>query len=101
MAKVRSKAKYRDLTHVSGLLIQVWMYASCVIFPLSKFPEKWQWIVALNPMTVIVESFRLILLGTGTVPAQYLVLSIVTTVLTLAAGLLLFGKVEKTFVDTV
>ena len=94
-------AKYRDLTHASGLLIQVWMYASCVIFPLSKFPEKWQWIVALNPMTVIVESFRLILLGTGTVPAQYLVLSIVTTVLTLAAGLLLFGKVEKTFVDTV
>ena len=94
-------AKYRDLTHVSGLLIQVWMYASCVIFPLSKFPEKWQWVVALNPMTAIIESFRLILLGTGTVTAGYLVGSIVVTGVTLIAGLLLFGKVEKTFVDTV
>ena len=94
-------AKYRDLSHISGLLIQVWMYATPVIYPLSKFPAKWQWVVALNPMTAIVESFRLTLLGKGTVEPRYLACSIGLTALFLAAGLLLFGKVEKTFVDTI
>ena len=94
-------AKYRDLTHLSGLMIQVWMYATPVIFPLSKFPEKYQWLVALNPMTVIVESFRLMLLGRGTVHPNHLISSVVLTFLILAMGLLAFGKVEKTFVDTV
>jgi lipopolysaccharide transport system permease protein len=52
-------------------------------------------------MTSIVESFRLMLLGTGTVSATSVLISILLTVLALGAGLLLFGKVEKTFVDTV
>jgi lipopolysaccharide transport system permease protein len=94
-------AKYRDLAHISGLLIQVWMYATPVIYPLSKFPAKWVWVVVLNPMTVIVESFRLTLLGTGTVEPRYIACSIGLTLVFLVAGLLLFGKVEKTFVDTV
>jgi len=94
-------AKYRDLTHLSPLIIQVWMYATPVIFPLSKFPLQWQWLVALNPMTSIVESFRLVMLGTGTVEPSQLFVSIVLTLVLLVAGLLLFGKVEKTFVDTV
>jgi len=94
-------AKYRDLVHLTPLLIQIWMYASAVIIPLSQFPEKWRWVVALNPMISIVESFRLMLLGTGTVEPLYLVFSIVFTLVSLVAGLLLFGKVEKTFVDTV
>jgi lipopolysaccharide transport system permease protein len=94
-------AKYRDLAHASGLLIQVWMYATPVIYPLSKFPEKWKWVVALNPMTAIVESFRLTLLGTGTVEPRYLACSIALTLIFLVLGLLLFGKVERTFVDTV
>jgi lipopolysaccharide transport system permease protein len=94
-------AKYRDLTHVSALLIQVWMYATPVIIPLSKFPEKWRWVVALNPMTAIVESFRLMLLGSGTVHFNHLVYSILVTMILLLSGLLAFGKVEKSFVDTV
>lgn len=94
-------AKYRDLSHLSPLLIQVWMYATPVILPLSKFPEKWQWVVALNPMTSIVESFRLMLLGAGTVEPLYVVCSVTFTLIILVIGLLLFGKVEKTFVDTV
>jgi lipopolysaccharide transport system permease protein len=94
-------AKYRDLTHLSGLLIQVWMYATPVIYPLSNFPREWQWLVALNPMTSIVESFRLMLLGTGTVSPAYVGLSVLMTLLVLCGGLLLFGKVEKTFVDSV
>lgn len=94
-------AKYRDLTHLSGLLIQVWMYSTTVIYPLSKFPHQWQWLVALNPMTSVVESFRLMLLGTGTVLPVYLGLSIVITLVVLTGGLLLFSKVEKSFVDSV
>lgn len=94
-------AKYRDLTQVSALLIQVWMYATPVIFPLSKFPEKWQWVVALNPMTAIVESFRLMLLGSGTVHTSDLLCSVTATIILLVSGLLAFGKIEKSFVDTV
>ena len=94
-------AKYRDLVHLSPLMIQLWMYATPVIIPLSEFPEKWRWVVALNPMTSIVESFRLVLLGTGTVQPLGLVLSVVFTAVLLVGGVLIFGKVEKTFVDTV
>jgi lipopolysaccharide transport system permease protein len=94
-------AKYRDLTHVSALLIQVWMYATPVIYPLSKFPLKWRWIAALNPMTPIVESYRLLLLGAGTVEPAHVAASVVTTVAAMIGGLLLFAKVEKTFVDIV
>jgi lipopolysaccharide transport system permease protein len=94
-------AKYRDLVHLSPLLIQLWMYATPVIIPLSEFPEKWRWVVALNPMTSIVESFRLMLLGAGTVEPLYLGLSVIFTLVVLVIGVLLFGKVEKTFVDTV
>jgi lipopolysaccharide transport system permease protein len=94
-------AKYRDLIHLMNLLIQVWMFATPVILPLSKFPAKWQWMVALNPMTAIVESFRLMLLGTGTVLPQHVLCSLSFTFLTLVGGLVLFGRVEKTFVDTI
>ena len=94
-------AKYRDLTHLTSLIVQVWMYATPVIMPLSEFPRKWQWLVVLNPMTSIVESFRLVLLGSGTVRPVHLVYSISCTVLMLAVGLAAFARVEKTFVDTV
>jgi lipopolysaccharide transport system permease protein len=94
-------AKFRDLMQLSNLAIQLWMFATPVILPLSKFPPKWQWIVALNPMTVTVESFRLMLLGTGTVLPQYVFCSFALTVLSLAAGLILFERAEKTLIDTV
>ena len=92
-------AKYRDLTHVTGLLVQVWMYATPVIYPLGSFPVEWQWIVALNPMTAIVESFRLVLLGTGTVWPAHVLTSAAFTVVLLTLGLLLFGRTQRSFVD--
>jgi len=94
-------AKYRDLTHVTALLIQVWMYATPVIYPLSAFPVKWRWVAAVNPMTPIVEAYRLLLLGVGTVEPMHMVGSIASTTIVVAAGLLLFSRVEKTFVDTI
>jgi lipopolysaccharide transport system permease protein len=94
-------AKYRDLMHVMGMLIQVWMYGTPIILPLSEFPPKWQWIIALNPMTMVVESFRLTLLGSGTVLPQYVFWSVLLTLVALTGGTILFAKVEKTIVDTV
>jgi lipopolysaccharide transport system permease protein len=94
-------AKYRDLTHVSALLIQVWMYATPVIYPLSAFPVKWRWLAAINPMTPMVEAYRLLLLGVGTVDPVHLTGSILTTVVIVVTGLLLFGRVEKKFVDII
>lgn len=94
-------AKYRDLTHLTPLLLQIWMFATPVIYPLSKFPPQWQWVAAINPMTPIVEAFRLLLLGAGTVEPWAVAASVATTVAVLVAGLLLFGRMEKTFVDVV
>src|SRR5258708_552939 len=92
-------AKYRDFTIVSGFIIQLWLYATPVIYPLSRIPERWRLLVALNPMTMPVECFREILLGAGQPTVGLVVLSIVVTVLTLIAGLMIFQRAEKSFVD--
>ena len=94
-------AKYRDFTFLSGFIIQIWMYATPVIYPLSQIPEKWRWIAVLNPMTMPVEAIRIMFLGRGTVVGAYVPLSLSITVLLLLSGVLLFNKVEKTFVDTI
>jgi lipopolysaccharide transport system permease protein len=92
-------AKYRDLTHVTAVLIQMWMYATPVIYPLSRFPERWRWVAALNPLTAMVESYRLMMLGVGTVEPWHLVWSVTATCGALIAGVALFDRMEKTFVD--
>jgi lipopolysaccharide transport system permease protein len=70
-----------------------------VIYPLTQVPARWRWVAAINPMTPVVESFRVMLLGTGMVQPAYLAWSVAVGAVLLAAGLLLFGRVEKTFVD--
>ena len=60
-----STAKYRDLIHLNQFIIQLWMFATPIIYPISKVPEAWRWIVWANPMSVPVESFRYLLLGQG------------------------------------
>lgn len=94
-------AKYRDLSHLGPLLVQLWMYATPIILPLSGFPLKWRWLIALNPLTPVVEAFRHALLGSGTVVFEHMVYSIIVTTVILISGLLLFGRVQKTFVDTI
>jgi lipopolysaccharide transport system permease protein len=93
--------KYRDFTFLSGFIIQIWMYATPVIYPLSQVPEKWRWIAVLNPMTMPVEAIRIMFLGQGTVIGAYVLLSLSITVLLLLSGVLVFNKVQRTFVDTV
>jgi len=93
--------KYRDFIHLSGFLIQIWMYATPVIYPLSQIPERWRWFAALNPMTMPVETIKYMLLGQGIVLPSYFALSLAMTALFLVSGVLVFNKVEKTFIDTV
>jgi lipopolysaccharide transport system permease protein len=77
------------------------MYATPVIYPLSRIPEKYKMLVIANPMTSIVETFKTVLLGVGEVNYLQLLYSFGFTVVLLALGILIFNKVEKTFMDTV
>jgi lipopolysaccharide transport system permease protein len=93
--------RYRDLSNLVVFGVQLLMYATPVILPVSAMPERYQWILELNPITPIVEGFRLGFLGAGSVNALQLGTSFGVMLAVLAAGLMLFTHVERTFMDTV
>ncbi len=93
--------KYRDLTHLVGFGVSLWMYATPIIYPLSEIPERYRMFVLANPMTPLIETFKTVLLGVGSVNYLYLLYSLVFTIVLLAIGVLIFNKVERTFMDTV
>jgi len=93
--------KYRDLRFALPLITQLWMYATPIVYPLSLVPEWLRPWYLLNPMASIIESFRYAFLGTGTIAWSYIGMSWAMTLVFLTAGILLFSKVEKTFMDTV
>lgn len=96
--------RYRDLMVVVTFGVQLWMYGTPVVYPLSMIAGMNRILhiaMICNPMTAPMETFRYIFFGTGQVTAQLWVVSLVWTVVLLALGLSLFSKVEKTFVDTV
>lgn len=94
--------RYRDLMIVVTFGVQLWMYATPVVYPLSMLgSSKLRAIIMLNPMTAPMESFRAIFLGAGENSVLMWVISLIWTVVLLAVGMSLFSKVEKTFVDTV
>ena len=93
--------KYRDLAVLVTFGVQLWMYATPIVYPLSQIPLKWQGILLLNPVAPIVETFRYAFLGSGSIPWLYLGISFVTTLIVLFSGIILFNKVQKTFMDTI
>jgi lipopolysaccharide transport system permease protein len=93
--------KYRDLSFLVTFGIQLAMYATPVVYPLSSVSEKYRSWLELNPMTSIVEAFRAVYLGAGAFSWSGLGYSAIFTVITLALGVLIFNRVEKTFMDTV
>lgn len=93
--------RYRDLRYLVQFGTQLLMYSTPVIIPLSKLPEKYRWIMLANPMTSIIETFRYAFLGNGTFSWPQLGYTAAATAMILAAGVLLFNHVEKTFMDTV
>ena len=94
--------KYRDLTVLISFGVRLWMYATPVIYPLSQIPEGTiKKLVLLNPVTQPMEQLRYALLGVGTVSPLYSLLSWGITIVIVLAGILLFNRVERTFIDTV
>jgi len=94
-------AKYRDLYYLIGFFTQLLMYASPIIYPLSIVPEKFKYIILANPITPIIELFRIALLGKGDFSLNMIAYSVISTIAIFLFGLLVFNKVEKTFIDTV
>ncbi|RZK39610.1 MAG: ABC transporter permease, partial [Hymenobacter sp.] len=93
--------KYRDLSMLLTFGIQLLLYATPVIYPLSTLPSKYKWIILANPMSAVVETFRYAFLGLGTFRWDYLSYSLLVTVVILGLGTVIFNKVEKSFTDTV
>jgi len=91
--------RFRDLQVLLGFFIQLWMYASCVVYPLSAVPESWRWLFMLNPMVFVIEAFRFAFMGQGTVTAFQIVLSSALSIVTLLVGVLMFNRVERNSVD--
>lgn len=94
-------AKYRDLSFLISFGVQILMYLTPVIYPLSSAPAKYKIIISLNPMTPVIEGLRLGLLGKGDVSLGSLCYAFFTISVCLLIGVLVFSKVERNFVDTV
>jgi lipopolysaccharide transport system permease protein len=91
---------YRDFTHLTPFLVQIWMYVTPVIFPVSLVPDHWQWLLYLNPMTGLVEGFRSAFLGKP-FDLSGLGISFAVAVAVFVAGVAYFEKVERRFADII
>lgn len=91
---------YRDFRNITGFLLQLWFYLTPVVYPSSLVAEKWQWLMALNPMVGLIESFRAIFLGS---PLNVTTLCISSTVALLCFlfGVVYFNRVEPRFADVI
>jgi lipopolysaccharide transport system permease protein len=93
--------KYRDLGMLLAFGMQLWMYATPVVYPMSSVPEKYRHIIELNPMSSVVSSFRHMLFGASPLDPKVMLTSWASTILVAAVGLLAFSRVQKSFTDTV
>ena len=94
-------AKYRDLVHLNQFIVQLWMFATPIIYPLSHVPAKWAWIEWLNPMAIPVETFRWCLLGTGSFDPLMVGSSIALAVVLAITGVIAFQNAARSAVDLV
>ena len=93
--------KYRDLKFLVTFGVQLMMYASPIVYPLSIVPEKYKWIILANPVTSVIETFKYAFLGMGEFNWIYLGYSLCFTMVLFLFSLIIFHRVEKTFMDTV
>ena len=93
--------KYRDLRFLVTFGVQLFMYATPVIYPMSLLSPKAQFYISLNPMSSIIETFRYAFLGSGNLNFMHLLYSTVFSLVILFIGVVYFNKVEKNFMDTV
>lgn len=93
--------QYRDVQHMVPFIIQVWMYASPIVYPIETIPAGiWRWLYGLNPMVGVIQGFRWALLG-GDAPDITMLISIGVVLVLLVGGLYYFRRMEKTFADIV
>jgi lipopolysaccharide transport system permease protein len=92
--------QYRDFQYTVPFLIQIWLFASPVVYPASMIPQSWQWLYALNPMTGVIEGFRWALLGTSP-PGTSILISLGVVVLLIVTGMFYFRRMEQYFADIV
>ena len=93
--------KYRDLAMVVSFGVQLWMYATPIAYDMSIIPEKYMSLYMLNPVTPVVNMFRYAFLGIGELQLSYYGISVCITLIVVFIGVILFNRVEKTFMDTV
>lgn len=96
--------KYRDLKFLLNFGVQLLMYVSAVMYPISLIQEKlpqFSWLVEYNPMAYVIESARYMLLSDGTFSVKGLLFTLLTTIIVLFVGILVFNKTEKSFIDTI
>lgn len=93
--------KYRDLSFLIQFGIQLWMYATPIIYPISRVPVKYSWIILANPMTAIIEAFKYSFLGIGDFNILRLTYSFIFMITILSSGMIVFNRIEKNFMDTV
>lgn len=92
--------KYRDVRYALPFLIQLWLFASPVIYPLSLVPDRWRWVLQLNPMTGFIEGFRASLFGRAP-DIQAIAIGVVVTLLVLLIGIFTFRRIEESFADVI
>ena len=93
--------KYRDLKILVTFGVSLLMYITPVVYPVSKVPESFRWLMLCNPVAPIVETFRCAFLGSGEFHWAFWLLSLAVTAVVVFFGILVFNKVEKNFIDTV
>lgn len=93
--------KYRDIPAITPFLLQLWMFASPIVYPTSMIPAKYRLIYALNPMVGILEGFRAALLRTTPFPWHLILVSAVTGIILFIFGLIYFKQVERFFADII
>ena len=93
--------KYRDLKFLISFGVQLLMYATPIIYPLSASPEKYRWVLELNPLTPIMETFKYSCMGCGALSWSGLLYSFIFMSVSLFLGIIIFSRQEKTFMDTV
>jgi lipopolysaccharide transport system permease protein len=93
--------RYRDVMHALPFMIQVWLYASPVAYPITIVPEEWRLLYSLNPMVGVIEGFRWVLLSSGHPDLRAIAISCIFIIVSLTGGLIYFRRMERSFADVI
>jgi len=93
--------RFRDLAYVTGFVVQLWMYATPVVYPFTQIPAKYQWFFHLNPMTAPIETLRAVMFGAPGIGLSIWLANLAVTTVLLIAGVILFSRAESLAMDTV